>query len=138
MNEFTRNYKASDARSEAGRNKKTRGWVLPFSLVVAATLSMVFLAVVCKIAYNNKVVALNQESEVMRRHISAKEQEIVNLRLRKQELCSKRYIDSKIAEFGLGLRIARPSQVAYLHYGSSASSGFETELRSASYSASER
>lgn len=129
MNEFTRNLKASD---NLRRPKKTaKPWFFSFCICIGIIVVAIFISFAARVAYTGRTVALGKEAEKIRSVISEKEREIRNLNDRKEALRSKRYVDTKIAEYKLGLRIAKPSQIAYLRYGEISTSpifegGYET------------
>jgi hypothetical protein len=113
MNQFT-NRKTLAERERERNRPQGKPWVFPllgkFLLIPVA----VFAATALRVSYAEKAEKLENQATIIREQIHFLDKEIQNLKGRREELYSLRHIESKIREYGLGLRQTRNEQLHYL------------------------
>lgn len=114
MNTYTRNLKNKSrgtVRCETTDGKTSFAW---FAMRISIICLMIFCAVVCRIHFTAKTERLNKHAMAVRSQIREVNNQIYNMRNRREELTAWPYISKKIQQYHLELREADYRQVSQL------------------------
>lgn len=114
MNTYTRNLKTKSGGTVRNETKDGKTGLAWFAVRISILCLFIFGAVLCRIYFTAKTDRLNTHAMKVRSQIREVNNQIYNMRNRREELTAWPYISSKIRQYHLELREADYRQVSQL------------------------
>ena len=113
MNKYTKNIK-SGSRTSGRNSRKTDPWIFKLIMICTLMIGTIFAAFVLRLTLNSRTENLTRQAENIKYQIEEKEREIINLKNKREVLCSWDNIKKKIKEYNLALRPTEYHQIKYM------------------------
>ncbi len=113
MNKYTKTIRPQSPTSRKPQ-KNSNPWIFKMIIICSVMLGTIFCAFVLRIYLNDRTEKLNRLAEKIKFEMEEKDREILNLKNKREYLCSWENIEKKIKEYNLALRPTEYSQITYM------------------------